>query len=102
MPSGEAKVQRTHAMEADELHGEIEPVPDARVTAPRLVDRHLLVDSVPREDHHAADGVAERPERLVVYLGEVVDVRRLVFPVNVCIIVSLDNENSPRPDTWYR
>ena len=36
---------------------------------------HLAVDLVSREDHHAADRVGDRHERLVLRLGELFDDR---------------------------
>jgi hypothetical protein len=55
---------------ADALEREIEPVRDLPIEPAGAVDGLLAIDPVPRKDHHAADRVADRPERFVLFLGE--------------------------------
>ena len=55
---------------ADTLEREIEPVGDLPIAPALAVNGPLAVYAVPRKNHHAADRVADRPERFVLFLGE--------------------------------
>ena len=54
----------------DTLQREIEPVRDLLIEPTSAVDGQLTIEPVPRKNHHAADRVADGPERLVLFLGE--------------------------------
>ena len=55
---------------ADALEREIEPVRDLSIEPAGAVYGRLAIDPVPRKDHHAADRVANCPERFVLFLGK--------------------------------
>jgi hypothetical protein len=55
---------------ADALEREIEPVRDLAIEPASAVDGLFTIEPVPRKDHHAADRVADRPKRFVLFLGE--------------------------------
>ena len=62
--------RQAEVVPSDALEREIEPVRDLPEAPAGLVDGPLAVDPVAREDHHAADRVADGHERFVLFLGK--------------------------------
>lgn len=60
----------SEVMPADTLERQIETVADLPIAPAGGIDGLLAIDPVPQKDHHAADGVADRPERFVLFLSE--------------------------------
>ena len=60
-------------MTADALKRQVEPVSDLASEPSRSVQRLFAINLVAGEDHHTANGVADGPERFVLYLGKLAD-----------------------------
>ena len=57
-------------MPSNAFEGQVHPVPDRPVESAGTIDRLHAIDPVGRENHHAADGVANGHELVILRRGK--------------------------------